>query len=177
MSLLLRNLVSTDKRKNITREQILALRPAKLYEDGRTLQCHKDECDISKIMARFQVNGTISHVNKYEGVYADFSDFDFSEQTQMLTKGREIFDALPSEVRDEFRQDPQAFFNFVNDPANAEDLLEKLPALAAPGDQLPQKKAPTADQKAAEAAKSEPDTVKSPLPDDPSVKAPEPKET
>jgi len=144
------------QRKKLTRASCLELLPEKEWGESRTEQCHKDECDINKIMARYQVNGTISHVNKYQGVYADFSDFDFHAHTQKLTQGREIFDALPSEVRDEFRQSPQAFFDFVNDPANKDDLLEKLPALAAPGDQLPPENSPTADRAAREAAASEP---------------------
>ncbi len=143
--------------KKRTREQILALRPKKDYSDGRTQQCHKDECDIEKIMSRFQRTGTISHVNKYQGVYADYSEYDFAEQTRRLNAGIEVFDALPGEVRREFNQDPQAFFNFVNDPANKDDLLEKLPALAKPGTQLPpQRIAQGADELAAVAAASEP---------------------
>ncbi len=156
MSTTLARLREADPRKKLSRAQLLKLRPEKDYSDGRTKQCHKDECDINKIMARFAQTGTISHVNKYEGVYADFADFDFVEQTNKLTQGREVFDALPAEVRREFNQSPAAFFNFVNDPANKDDLLEKIPALARPGDQLPGEVSPTADMAAAQAAASEP---------------------
>ena len=75
-------------------------------------------------------------MTKHEGSYADYSDFDYHDQLQKLTKGREIFDELPAELRREFNQSPAAFFEFVNDPANKDDLLKKLPALAEPGDQL-----------------------------------------
>ncbi len=139
-----------------TREQMLKLRSAPVYEDGRTKQSFKDDTDINKIMARFDRTGTISHMSKYEGVYADFSDFDFQVQTQRLTRGREIFDALPAELRREFGQSPAAFFAYVNDPANAADLAQKLPALAEPGQQLPGEAMPTADKEAALAAASEP---------------------
>ncbi len=172
MSLKLAELRSADKRKKMDREEILALLPVKEYNDGRTKQCHKDECDINKIMARFDVSGTISHLNKYQGVYADFSDFDFFEQTRKLTAGREVFDALPAEVRQEFGQSPAKFFAYVNDPANKDDLLEKLPGLAEPGTQLPREVSPTADHEAAAAAASEPasETPKEPPaePDPPS---------
>ncbi len=134
-----------------TRAEMLALVPPRKYEDGRTKQCHRDECDINKIMARFDVIGTISHVAKYEGVYADFSDFDFHEQTQKLTRGREIFDDLPAEIRQEFGQSPAQFFAYVNDPANKDEIRTKLKGLAMPGRQLP-----SADQEAALAAASEP---------------------
>jgi len=153
MSLTLAKLRKEVKKANVSRGEILALRPAKVYDDGRTKQSFKDETDIQKIMARAEVTGTISHLAKYEGVYGDFSDFDFHTQNNMLAKGGEIFDALPAEVRKEFRQSPAAFFKFVNDPANAEDLRKKLPALAWPGRQNISVAAPDADtEKAALAA-------------------------
>jgi len=108
----------------------------KKYTDGRTKQCFRDECDIQKIMSRADKAGSITHLEKFQGVYADYSDVDFFTMTQQLTRGREIFDELPAELRQEFGQSPQKFFKFVNDPANADDLLTKLPALAKPGRQI-----------------------------------------
>ncbi len=120
------------------------------YADGKTKQCFNDECDIVKIMARADRAGTMSHLEKYEGVFADFSDFDFREQTTKLSQGREIFDALPGELRQEFEQSPAKFFAYVNDPANVDDLKTKLPGLAAPGRQVARATPPTADETAAE---------------------------
>ncbi len=142
--------------KKLTREKMLALRPVKVYDDGRTKQSFKDETNIQKIMARADRAGTISHLEKYEGVYADYSDFDFHEQTERLTQGRMIFDDLPAEIRKEFGQSPQAFFNFVNDPENADDLVKKLPHLAKPGQQLKATATADADTEAVVAAASEP---------------------
>ncbi len=106
-----------------------------IYVDGRTKQAFKDETDINKMLSRAQKAGTMSHLEKFEGSYGDFADFDFFDATIMLTKGREVFDALPSELRSEFNQSPAQFFDYVNDPANAEILSKKLPALAEPGRQ------------------------------------------
>ncbi len=160
MSQKLYNLRARDERKKLSRDQILALAEPLKYEDGMTKQCHASECDINKIMARFDRTGTISHVAKYEGVYADFSDFDFHEQTNKLTRGREIFDDLPAEIRQEFGQNPGKFFAWVNDPKNEDDVRAKLLGLGEPGRQLP-----SADQEAAIAAASEPvasETIKEP---------------
>lgn len=151
MSLRLQKLAAETTGKK-SRSKLLALAPALVYDDGRTKQCFADECNIEKIMARFETTGTISHLQKFEGVYADFSDFDFHEQNNMLSRGNEIFAELPAEIRREFLQDPAEFFKYVNDPANAENLREKLPALAKPGRQLPKTSPPTADAEAAEAA-------------------------
>ncbi len=143
MSQALSILVAADGRKKLSRTQVIALKKATVYLDGRTKQCHKEECDINKIMARFDRTGTISHLTKFEGVYADFSDFDFHKQLNMLNRGEEIFDALPAEIRREFGQDPAAFFEYVNDPKNVDELRNKLPALAKPGQQLTPKAAAT----------------------------------
>ncbi len=105
------------------------------YKDGRTKQSFADETDINKILKRAQKTGTISHLNKHEGRYADFSDFDFTTNLLMLSRGREIFDDLPSELRSEFNQSPKDFFQYVNNPDNKDRLAELLPQLAEPGRQ------------------------------------------
>ncbi len=156
MSQQLRKLADASKKPNLTRQEIIALAPALVFDDGVTKQAFKDETNIVKIMARADKLGTISHLQKFEGVYADFADFDFFEQTQKLTQGREIFDELPAEVRKEFGQSPAAFFAYVNDPKNADDLAKKLPNLARPGKQMASAKPQDADTEAAEKAASEP---------------------
>jgi len=132
------------------------LKQVKSYDDGRTKQCFKNECDIGKIMARAEKAGTISHLDKYEGVYGDFSEYDFFTQEQQMAKGQQIFADLPAEVRREFSQSPAAFFAYVNDPENKNKLREILPALAAPGTQLVDVTAPDADTQAAQAAAAAP---------------------
>jgi len=119
-----------------SRAELLALVPPLEYNDGRTKQAFKDETDINKILQRAQRTGTISHLTKYQGRYGDFSDFDFFSVQNKLAEGRAMFDSLPSEIRREFSNSPAAFFAYVNDPANKDDLLKKLPGLAAPGRQL-----------------------------------------
>lgn len=141
--------------KKRTREEILALIPPLEYLDGRTKQAFKNETDIQIIMGRADIAGTISHLQKFEGVYADYSDFDFHTQTERLTQGRMIFDALPAEVRKEFGQDPQAFFAHVNLPENLAKPDYGLPHLAKPGKQMLSAKVADADGEAAKAAGSE----------------------
>lgn len=103
------------------------------YSDGRTKQSFKDACDINKILKKAQVTGTVSHLAKHGPQYADFANFDFFETQLKIAQGKSIFEALPSEVRREFDQDPGAFFEYVNDPANVDRLAELLPGIAKPG--------------------------------------------
>lgn len=105
------------------------------YDDGRTKQSFKAETDINRILSRAQKTGTISHLAKHEARYGDFAGFDFQEAQLMIAQGNQIFDELPSEIRKEFNQSPQEFFEFTNDPAHADKLRALLPALAEPGRQ------------------------------------------
>ncbi len=144
------------------------------FTDGRTKQSFKDETDINMILKRAQKSGTISHLNKFEARYGDFSNFDFFEAQLKLAKGGEIFDALPVELRREFNQSPADFFNYVNDPANKDRLGKLLPALAEPGRQNLSVKTASADDAKAVLEAAAPEPEKAPaLPPTPAEKTPE----
>jgi len=143
------------------------------YTDGRTKQAFKDETDIKKILHRAQKAGVMTHLQQHQGSYGDFADFDFFETVIQLTKGREIFDALPSELRSEFNQSPAQFFEYVNDPKNIDELAKKLPGLAMPGRQNidmsgktppDEPKAPVEGAKAPEEPTPTPEPAESPAP-------------
>lgn len=109
-----------------------------LYGDGMTKQSFKDQTDINKILNKAQRMGSLSHLVRHGAVYGDFSDVDDLLTAQKrLARGAEIFQELPSEVRREFDGDMLKFFEFVNDPQNADKLQDVLPQLAEPGRQLP----------------------------------------
>jgi hypothetical protein len=108
-----------------------------LYADGRTKQSFKDETDINKVLRKAQRAGTLSHLQKHGAFYGDFSDVDgLLVAHENIKRGQAIYDELPSEVRREFG-DMYEFFAYVNDPANAGELEDKLPDLARPGRQNP----------------------------------------
>lgn len=104
-----------------------------VFGPSMTKQAFKDETDVNRIIAKFQVSGVISHQAKYGGVYGDFSDFDFLQAQNDIRRAEVIFAALPSEVRREFDQDMSKFFSYVNDPENIGKLDTLLPKIAEPG--------------------------------------------
>ncbi len=106
----------------------------------RTKQAFKDECDINRVLDRAVHGASLAHLKAHEGTYGDFADFD--EQSYELMLGRisdanTVFYDLPSELRNEFDNNPGKFFGFVNDPANVDKLDEIFPTLAAPGRDMP----------------------------------------
>ncbi len=104
---------------------------------GRTKQSQKDQCDINQLLQKAARSGSLSHLEKYEAKYGDFSDFDFTEHAIKMAEGQTIFEQLPAEVKREFDQSPDKFFAFVTDPQNAEKLPALLPEIANRGEFFP----------------------------------------
>lgn len=139
MSVKLANELARLKVTPKNREEMLKHCPQPKYtRHGRTKQSQKDETDINKLLDRAGREQTLSHLEKYQGNYGDFTGYDFEKHINTIAEGQSIFEALPAEVKREFEQSPKKFFAFVTNPDNAERLPEVLPQLADRGTQLPQ---------------------------------------
>ncbi len=109
----------------------------KYTQHGRTKQSQKDECDINKLLERAARSGSLSHLDKYQARYGDFSNYDFQEHAIKMAEGQTIFENLPAEVQKEFDQSPDKFFEFVTNPENINDLPRLLPEIANRGNYFP----------------------------------------
>lgn len=102
-----------------------------------TKQCFKDECDITKILAKYRKTGLIDHVNRFQGHYGDFSSAqDYHASLNQVLQANDMFMTLPSDIRTRFDNDPGKFLAFVEDPANAASMVElglKRPSAAPQG--------------------------------------------
>ena len=108
------------------------------YGESLTKQTFKDECDVNKILDRFARTGAISHLEQRGAEYGDFSDVtDLEDAYARIKRGEQIFSELPSELRNEFQNNPWAFFRYVNDPRNEGRLKELLPKIAEAGRVMP----------------------------------------
>lgn len=113
-----------------------------------TEQSHASECDINRLVSHYQRSGVLGDPSSYrEMVYGNFSEVgDFHERMQTLKEAQEKFDALPSNIRDAFGNDPGKLIDAVLDPAQKEKLqalgIFKAPAAPSgtpdqPGNVLP----------------------------------------
>lgn len=84
-------------------------------------QSFKEECDINRIMAKYQKTGVVSWLSKHEGRYADVTGFDFMESMNTIAKANEMFADLPSKVRGRFANDPVRFLEFMHDPESVDE--------------------------------------------------------
>lgn len=91
--------------------------------DSRTKQEFRDECDINRILSKFQRTGAMQHFAKYAPAYGDFNACDYQTAQNILLRARKMFDALPSNVRT-LVSTPQGFLEFVQNPANADKMAE-----------------------------------------------------
>lgn len=97
-----------------------------------TKQEFKDECDLNTLMAKYVITGTLP-ASVSVAKYGDFAGVgDFHECQNVLLVAKAQFDALPSKVRDRFRNDVPSFLDFVQDPKNLDEaralgLLKDVP--------------------------------------------------
>lgn len=106
---------------------------------SRTKQSMKDECDINNIMRKFIKTGAVAHVAKHGGEYGFASAQSFHEAMEVLRKGTEMFEDLPSDLRKKFHNEPAEFLQFVQDEKNADAMRELGLALPKTPEAIPMK--------------------------------------
>lgn len=120
-----------------------------------TQQEFKDECDINRVMLKWQKHGVLEHRNTFEGQYGDFSNIpsDYHSAMNAVVEAQEMFMTLPSSVRKRFANDPGNFLEFVTDEKNVPEMVKMglatarkdAPTLVEPKDEpTPPKKAKAA---------------------------------
>lgn len=110
------------------------LRVAIVFPDGggRTKQSFKAECDINNIMARFTRTGVLDFTNRREAQYGDVTGLDYQRAMDIVVQAKAMFAELPSGIRSRFQNEPAMFLEFVQDPANAEEMVKMGLAKARP---------------------------------------------
>lgn len=93
-------------------------------DPSRTKQSFQDETNINNIMAQYIKTGLVDYVNEHAPRYGDVTGLDFQSAMNTVALGREMFDALPANIRDRFANDAAAFLDFVNDPGNDEEAIK-----------------------------------------------------
>lgn len=95
-----------------------------LEGESMTVQDAKDECDINRILAKFNRTGVIDHVAKYEPQYGEMTGVDFQDAMFKVSSAQTMFQELPAATRRKFDDDPAKFLDFVSDKANRDQFVE-----------------------------------------------------
>lgn len=96
------------------------------HEDhlSKTVQSERDNADINVIVKRFKVTGQLPQGVRVPS-YGDYTTVsDFRTAMNMVREAEENFMELPSQVRFKFGNDPQAFLEFCQDPANVPEMVK-----------------------------------------------------
>lgn len=102
-----------------------ALCPTVETGEGLTEQSHKDQCDINQILKDYTRTGFIKHAKQNEGQYDDVTGIDFQTSMETVARVKSLFEGLPAEIRKEFDHQPAKFLDYVQDPANGEELAAR----------------------------------------------------
>ncbi|NLZ52937.1 MAG: hypothetical protein GX892_07295 [Thermoanaerobacteraceae bacterium] len=89
-----------------------------------TQQHFKEECDVNRIMLRYEETGNWGEQTNVRPQFGDFSaEFDFRDAQDAVISAREAFASLPSRVRRRFNNDPSELLEFLADEANREEAV------------------------------------------------------
>lgn len=81
------------------------------------------DCDINIIIKRFAATGQLPPTRR-EGISGDFSDVgDFQQCLDRINRAKSEFEALPSDLRARFGNDPRSYVDFVLNPDNADECV------------------------------------------------------
>ncbi|WNK14280.1 MAG: internal scaffolding protein [Microvirus sp.] len=93
-------------------------RPTIVCTTDLTVQSFKEECDINHIMATYQATGIVDHFNRLQPQWGEAPDYDFHTAENMLLEARDKFDALPSNIRERFGNEPANMMAFLQSEKN-----------------------------------------------------------
>ena len=83
-------------------------------EELRTKQSFRDECDINVITAQYVRTGLLSHTNRREPMYGDFSQSrDLKASLEAVSAAEAEFGALDAQVRAAAWNDPVRFLDML----------------------------------------------------------------
>lgn len=99
--------------------------------ESKTDQSFKDECDVNKIMEKYKTvenyNAVIALQNpgRAKPRFGDFADMpDFTAAQNTIVQAQAMFNALPSNIRDRFANDPGEFLAFMSDEKNKDEAIK-----------------------------------------------------
>lgn len=95
------------------------------FAPSMTRQEFAEECDINTIMARYEASGALSHVNRAEPLYMDFTEVPpLREAMAFMDAAAIAFNSLPASVRAQFGNDPVAYVDFAQKSENIGKMRE-----------------------------------------------------
>lgn len=112
--------------------------------DMLTKQAYEGETNINNILRKYKLTGVLPQSSKT--ALAQFGDFSkipsYKESLEHVLRAQDMFNELPSAVRNRFRNDPEQLIDFLGDKNNRDEaiklgLIEVKPQQAVPAPKTP----------------------------------------
>lgn len=96
------------------------------FRKSPVIRADADRTDIRAILSRAKrTGGAVGYMTSKQAMYADISEApDYITALNIVARAQGQFEALPSEVRDRFNNDPGKFLAFANDVKNKEEMIK-----------------------------------------------------
>lgn len=96
------------------------------FGESMTQQSDLPQSDIHNIIKQFERTGVLNHDAKYQGTYGDFGSMpEFKEAQDLIAEAKSMFNELPATLRAEHGNDPALFLNWIQNPKNRDDIIDK----------------------------------------------------
>ena len=102
-------------------------------EESVVQQQFSEEVDINTIVRRFGLTGMVPVVESQPIVGGFAEVVDYQSALNAVIRAEEAFMSVPGTIRARFDHDPGKFLAFIDDPANADELVTlglRLPVVA-----------------------------------------------
>lgn len=92
---------------------------------SKTRQEFKNECDINQIIKKYNRTGELTHLKKNNGVFMDHTKLgDYQENLNKIIEANNAFNALNSQTRSRFKNDPNELIQFLNNKDNYDEAVK-----------------------------------------------------
>ena len=136
----------------------------KFTDKHLTKQDHGGGADIPAVAAQY-LSGALPYPTEPPASYGDISEVDIQESRNILAEVRGTFDALPSDLRSHFENDPANYYAFLEENAPEIDsggFSELIREIVHPVNKEAEQIAQNAQNEAAEADPSEAESTINP---------------
>lgn len=101
-------------------------RPAPIsdFEESKTQQHFANDCNINKIMDKYNKTGVLDNLNPNKPLFGDFSEVvDYQAALNGVLQAQAAFADLPAKIRDKFGNDYTGLLEFVADEKNRDEAI------------------------------------------------------
>lgn len=96
-----------------------------MSDEGKTQQHYGPAVNINNILAKYRKTGIIEHVNRAQERYGDFlAVADYAKDLDKVAKAQQMFEMLPAELRNHFKNSIPGFFEYIQKPENKEQCIK-----------------------------------------------------